>query len=221
MLKHRQKHQIAIAASGGVRLSSIWGENAIIFFMFVCLVAGIGIGYLLRGIMSPTKVVPATPSVTLPGAAKKAPLATLDSTVAPLEAALKAEPQNVKLLIELGNLYYDHHVYAKAIIHYQRALQLNPRDVRVRTDLGTAYVYSGRPKQAVAEYQQALAIDPRHFQTLFNLGVVYETGLKDPARAIATWQKLLEFYPQSPERSRVEKLIQSAKRGAGVPKTPR
>ena len=220
-MKHKQKHPVALAAPDGARLSSVVGERAIILFAFVCLVAGIGIGYLLRGIMSPTTMAPATPSITRPSASNEASPASLVSAAAPLEAALKADPQNAKLLIELGNLYYDHHVYSTATAYYQRALQLNPRDVNARTDLGTAYAYSGLPNQAVAEYQKALAIDPRHFRTLFNLGVVYETGIKDPARAIAAWQKLLKLYPQNPDRHRIVSLIQSAKREEGVPNTPR
>jgi cytochrome c-type biogenesis protein CcmH/NrfG len=220
-VKHKQKHQIAPATTDGTRLSSVMGERAMFLFLFVCLIAGIGIGYLLRGIMSPTTVAPTTPSVTMPRASNEALPASFDSAVEPLEATLKADPQNAKVLIELGNLYYDHHVYSTATAYYQRALQLNPRDVNVRTDLGTAYAYSGRPKQAVAEYDKALAINPRHFRTLFNLGVVYETGLEEPARAIAAWQKLLKLYPQDPSRNRIENLIQSAKRQEGAPAMPR
>lgn len=220
-MKHKQKHQNALATPEGTRLGSIVGERGLFLFMFVCLIAGIGIGYLLRGIMSPTTVVPATPSVTMPSASNEALPASFGSVVGPLNAALKANPRNAKVLIELGNLYYDHHLYSKATTYYLRALQLNPRDVNVRTDLGTAYAYSGNPKQAVAEYQKALANDPRHFRTLFNLGVVYETGLKDPARAVVAWQTLLKLYPQNPDRNRIESLIQSAKRTEGDPKMPR
>jgi cytochrome c-type biogenesis protein CcmH/NrfG len=219
-VKHKQRHQTAPVTSGG-RPGSALGGHAIILFMFICLAAGIGVGYLLRGVISPTTTEPATPSVTLPRAANPASQASFDSAVEPLKTALKADPQNSKLLIELGNLYYDHHVYSTATVYYQRALQLNPRDVNARTDLGTAYAYSGLPKQAVAEYQKALAIDSRHFRTLFNLGVVYETGLKDPARAIAAWQKLLKLYPRDPNRNRVEVLIQSAKREEEVSRTVR
>jgi cytochrome c-type biogenesis protein CcmH/NrfG len=219
-VKHKQRHQTAPVESGG-RPTPALGERAIFVFAFVCLTAGIGVGYLLRGITSPTTTAPATPSVTLPGVANEASQASFHSAVEPLEAALKADPKNAKLLIELGNLYYDHHVYSTATAYYQRALQINPRDVNARTDLGTAYAYSGLPKQAVAEYKKALAIDSRHFRTLFNLGVVYETGLKDPVRAVAAWEKLLKLYPRDPNRNRVESLIQSAEREEGSSKTPR
>jgi cytochrome c-type biogenesis protein CcmH/NrfG len=220
-VKRRQKHQIALTAPDGARPSSVVGDRATFIFVFICLVAGIGIGYLLRGIVSPSSKVPATLSATIPGASDKALPASFDSAAAPLEAALKTDPQNATLLIELGNLYYDHHVYSTATAYYQRALQVNPRDVNARTDLGTAYAYSGLPMRAVAEYQKALSIDPRHFRTLFNLGVVYETGVKDPTRAIAAWQKLLKLYPQNPDRNRIENLIQSAKREEEASRTVR
>ncbi len=220
-MKHNQRHQISIADPDGAAPGSALGERAVILFVFISLVAGIGIGYLLRGIMSPTTMSPSMPPVTQPGTSKEASSVSFDSEVEPLEAALKTDPQNAKILIELGNLYYDHRAYSTATAYYQRALKINPGDVNARTDLGTAYAYSGLPQQAVAEYQKALAIAPRHFRTLFNLGVVYDTGLKDPARAIATWQKLLKLYPRDPNRNQVESLIQSAKREVGGSATAR
>jgi cytochrome c-type biogenesis protein CcmH/NrfG len=220
-VKHKQRHQVAATASVGERPGPALGERPIFLFAFVCLAAGIAIGYMLRGIVSPGMVAPATRSIAPPAALTEAPQVSLDSAVEPVEAALKADPGNARLLIELGNIYYDHHVYSKAITYYQHALQFDPRNVNVRTDLGTAYVYAGLPKQAVTEYQQALAINPRHFQTLFNLGVAYDTGLKDPGRAISTWKTLLRLYPENPDRSRVERLIQSAKQEEDISKAVR
>lgn len=211
-LKRKNKHEIAPTAPGA-RQASALGERTMFLFVFVCLAVGIAMGYMLRGVMSPARPASATRPVTPPAAGSNAAsLAPLDSAAEPLEAALKTEPDNVELLIKLGNLYYDHHAYSTATAYYQRVLQLDPRNVNARTDLGTAYAYSGQPRQAVAEYQKALAIDPRHYRTLFNLGVIYESGIKDPAHAIAEWQKLLKLYPQSPDRNRIEQMIASAKR---------
>ncbi len=215
-MKHRSQHEAAAVVPGVRSRGSSLGERAVYLFALVCLIAGIAIGYLLRGITSQAPAsLPASPA-----AANQAPQASLDSIAEPVEAALKADPKNAKLLIQLGNLYYDHRAYTKAITYYQHALEVEPRNVSVRTDLGTAYVYSGLPKQAVAEYQKALAIDPRHLQALFNLGVVYETGLKDHSHAIAAWEKVLKFYPQNPERGRVESLIEKARSEQAASKTP-
>ncbi|HZT68273.1 MAG TPA: tetratricopeptide repeat protein [Terriglobia bacterium] len=192
-------------------LGAMAGERTMFVFVFVCITAGVALGYILRGVVSSDTTAPGTQSVSVPTALNQEPADVFYSAVAPLEEALKADPQNTQLLIKLGNLYYDHQIYSKAIVYYERALQFVPRYVNVRTDLGTAYARSGFPKQAIAEYQQALAIAPEHFQTLFNLGVVYETGLKNPARAIAVWQKLLKLYPRTPDRDRIEKMIESAK----------
>lgn len=206
--KGRQKEELAVHHTN---FATMAGERAMFVFVFVCIVAGVALGYILRGALFHESPPPETPSVSRPATVSGEPLAVFNSAVAPLEEALKADPKNPQLLIRLGNLYYDHQIYSKAIDYYERALQLVPRDVSVRTDLGTAYARSGFPRQAIAEYQQALAISPRHFQTLFNLGVVYDTGLKEPARAITIWQKLLKLYPATPDRNRIERLIESAK----------
>ena len=170
------------------------------------------LGYLIHGLAPPATSVPASARASdPPSRASNGSLPAIDEIGAPLEAALKSDPGNTDLLIQLGNLYSDHRVYLKAIQYYKRALKINPQNVKVRTDLGTAYWYSGFPDKAVSEYNQSLSIDPSHFQTLFNLGVVYEKGLKDYSRAISAWNKLLEFHPQSPDRNRVERMIESAR----------
>ena len=130
---------------------------------------------------------------------------------APLLAVLRVDPKNVESLVQLGNLYYDHHVYPQAIEYYARALELRPNDVNVRTDLGTAYWYSNLPQQAVKEYEKSLAINPSHPNTLFNLGIVRSQGLQDAAGAIVAWEKLLKTNPDYPEKQRVLDLITKAR----------
>jgi tetratricopeptide (TPR) repeat protein len=199
--------------------TATWTGREAYLLAVVCLLAGLAAGYLLRNSAAPSAVTAVDASA--PGAAQTAaspgsialPSVDLASAAAPLETALKADPRNPDLLIQLGNLYYDNHAFPQAIDSYERALRERPGDVNVRTDLGTAYWYSGQPERAVAEYQKSLASDPTHAQTLFNLGVVYEQGLKDHARAVATWEKLLKLYPQHPDKARILALIENAKQG--------
>jgi cytochrome c-type biogenesis protein CcmH/NrfG len=192
-----------------------WTAREAYLLAAVCLLVGVALGYLIRGSSAPPAVAPSATAATTPATAPVNPLVApgdLDSMAAPLKAALLKDPKNFGVLVELGNLYYDKHLFAPAIEYYGRALELHPKDVNVRTDLGTAYWYSGSPEKAVAEYKQSLAVDPGHSQTLFNMGVVYNDGLKDPADAIAVWEKLLRLHPDHPDRQRVLDMIEAAKK---------
>jgi len=128
-----------------------------------------------------------------------------------LLSALKVDPNNFNTLAQLGNLYYDHQVYPDAIEYYNRALAVRPNEVNVRTDLGTALWYSGFPEKAIAEYEKSLSVDPMHVNTLFNMGVVKLEGVKDPAGAITSFEKLLTTNPSPAQRAKAMELIARAK----------
>jgi cytochrome c-type biogenesis protein CcmH/NrfG len=202
--------------------SGMWSSREAYLLAMVCLLVGAALGYFFRGsaasIPSPAAQVgsmPAAPPSGMPAAGGPPPTAeALSSIAAPMLAALKADPKNADVLIQLGNLYYDHRVYPEAITYYLRALEVRPRDVNVRTDLGTAYWYSGDAKNAVAEYEKSMAVDPRHTATLMNMGIVKLNGLSDSKGAIAIWEKLLRDNPQFPEKQKVLDLIAQAKASA-------
>ncbi len=197
--------------------NATWTSREAYLLALVCLTFGLLVGYIFRGSAPvagplPTTVgasVPATGGPMNPGSMPTAE--SLQPLVAPLLAALKADPKNFDTLVQIGNLYYDHRIYPEAIEYYTRALELRPNDVNVRTDLGTAFWYGGFPEKAVAEYQKSLSVDPTHPNTLFNLGVVRAEGLKDPSGAIAAWEKLLKTHPEYPEKQRVLELIEKAR----------
>ncbi|MBI3670691.1 MAG: tetratricopeptide repeat protein, partial [Acidobacteria bacterium] len=155
-----------------------WTSREAYLLALVCLMLGLVVGYMFRGSAAVPGAVPVTTAgVTPPAGASPAPSApptaeSLQPLAAPLLAALKADPKNADTLVQLGNLYYDNHVYPQAIEYYTRALELRPNDPNVRTDLGTAFWYSGFAEKAVAEYQKSLAANPTHANTLFNVGVV-------------------------------------------------
>ena len=185
----------------------------------VCLLVGAALGYFFRGSAASVPAAPvqnaaapAMPPGGMPSASGPPPTAeALSSIAAPMLAALKADPKNAEVLIQLGNLYYDHRVYPEAISYYVRALKLRPKDVNVRTELGTAYWYTGDAHKAIAEYEKSLAVDPLHSATLMNMGIVKQNGLHDAKGAIAIWEKLLKDNPQFPDRQKVLDLIAEAK----------
>ena len=214
--KQNANHAPAAAPAPGT-----WTNREAYLLALTCLVVGILIGYLFHGSSAPvvTTAGQGTPAASAPGAPAPGGDPThsaeaLQPLAAPLLTALKAEPKNVKVLVQLGNLYYDNHVYPEAIQYYTKALELEPNDVNVRTDLGTSYWYSGFPDKAVAEYEQSLKVQPTHAQTMFNMGIVRMEGLKDAKGAIASWEKLLATNPGYPEKERVLALIAQAKQKA-------
>lgn len=108
---------------------------------------------------------------------------------------LEKEPDNVVLLISLGNAYFDVGMDPEAIKMYKKALQIYPDNVSVRTDLGTSYRRSGQTDKALDEYKKSLAIDSRHSITRYNVGVVYLWDKKDVDQAIKVWEELLRIDP--------------------------
>jgi tetratricopeptide (TPR) repeat protein len=203
--------------------SGLWTTREAYLLAMVCLFVGIVVGYLLRGSATPAQSTSAGGGA-MPGPAVSAPadtqqnqptqsLASLTPTVQPMLDALKADPKNFDVLVNLGNAYYDHKFYEEATKYYERALGVRPNDVNVRTDMGTAYYYIGQPQRAVQEFQKSLAVSPNHAQTLFNMGVVKSDGLHDNAGAIAAWEKLLKTNPDYPEKERVQQKIAQARAG--------
>jgi tetratricopeptide (TPR) repeat protein len=197
---------------------AMWSSREAYLLAALCLMFGLVLGYLFRGSAGLTASAPGSASAAAPAAmpanaAPRAPLTAeaLQPLAAPMLAAVKLDPKNFDALVQLGNLYFDHKVYPEAITWYGKALELRPNDVNVRTDRGTALWYTGDAKGAVADYEKSLRADPQHIQTQINLGVVRLNGLRDPAGAIAVWERLLKSRADFPERQHVLELVAQAK----------
>lgn len=196
----------------------------------ICLLVGIAGGWLIRGSQSPASVAAetATASAAAPAIAPGAQTPTpaqmqkmADTQAAPFIEKLKADPNNVGLLENIGNVYYDAQLFPIAIDYYQRALKLEPANTGVRTDMATAYWYTGNADTAIAEFQKSLSYEPNKANTLFNLGVVEWQGKMDIEKATAIWQKLLDTNPNYEGKDKVLELMAQAKKHSGVkPGTP-
>lgn len=175
----------------------------------IILMLGIGVGYLFRGSFSPgtsANLSSGNPAAaSAPSAASQLPF---DITIQPLLARLKNGPDNPDLLADIGDQYYDHRDYGKAVEYYERSLKLKPENVNVRTDMGTAIWYMGNPDGAIREYETALKYQPDYPQTLVNMGIVKWQGEHDRKAALELWQRLLMLNPYYPDRQKVEQLIQ-------------
>jgi len=108
---------------------------------------------------------------------------------------LKKEPNNLVVLISLGNAYFDMGMDVEAIHYYLQSLSIYPDNVTVRTDLGTSYRRIGQPDKALQQYHESLKVDPRHSTTRYNIGVVLLWDKKDVEGAIRVWKELLRIDP--------------------------
>jgi cytochrome c-type biogenesis protein CcmH/NrfG len=191
----------------------------------ICLIIGAAVGYLVRGSQS------AAPQTAQVAATQQAPndamhagmaanqmpspeqlRAMADKQAAPLLDKLKANPQDVETLAQIGNMYYDAQQYPVAVDYYGKALAIEPKNVSVRTDMGTAFLYMNDVDRAIQEFQTAIKDNPKHGQAMFNLGMAQWRGKGDMQGAVATWEKLLKTVPDFPERANVEQMITQAKK---------
>jgi len=122
-------------------------------------------------------------------------VADYEEAIRNFKELLKKEPDNVILLISLGNAYFDIGHDIEAVRVYKKALEIYPDNVAVRTDLGTAYRRIGQPDKALDEYRKSLTIDPRHSISRYNMGVVLLWDKKKMEEAIVVWEELLRIDP--------------------------
>jgi len=208
---------------GDTKTSGKWTSTQAYVLSVICLLVGVAVGYLARGSASvdPAAVqAQAPPGATVPqtgmppGTAQQPTPEQLrqmaDTQAQPLLAQLKSNPNNVSLLAQIGNIYYDAQQYPDAVKYYEDSLKLDPKATDVRTDMATAYHLMGQSDRAVQEYEQVLKIDGKHANALFNEGMVKWQDKMDLNGAIAAWKRLLETNPNYPQKDRVQKLIDEA-----------
>lgn len=161
-----------------------------------------------------------------------AEIAELEYRIAQLKDSLERNPDETYFLTQLGNAYYDlgriyqylnnepkwNESFAAAIEPYGKVLATNPENVNVRVDRAVAAFWSGNHSLAEDEFERSIEIDPNHLNAHYNYGVFLFFGLKNPAEAIARFEKVLELSPTDPQLiSAAELLIAQAKQELNNP----
>ncbi len=193
-----------------------WQAKQVYAMAFVCLMAGLVIGYLFRGSQSPApppqpvaKVQPpaAATNTQMPGLEEMKQMA--DKKAAPLLEKLKSDPNNADLLIQVGKIEAGTHQFKEAASYYGKALQVDPKNVAIRTEMASCMFYTGDVDGAISQLQVALHYNPKDANSLFNLGMIKWQGKQDSQGALAAWQELLKSNPQlTPDRkATVQKLM--------------
>jgi tetratricopeptide (TPR) repeat protein len=186
------------------RESVVFGLAGVFFGILVGWIIGSQQGGAPRT-ASPPAAERAAPS----GQSSAAPLD--ESRATTLAQAAARDPRDVRVRLELGNLYFDAERFEDAVRWYEQALVIEPRNVSASTDLGISYYYMNQPDRALQQFDRSLAIDPRHTKTLLNLGIVRAFGKDDLAGATEAWQRVVEYAPDTPEGKRAKQALDSVR----------
>lgn len=122
--------------------------------------------------------------------------------ISQLEEALRADPQNLEILISLGNNYYDIGKFEQAVKYYSKALEIDPKNVDVRVDMGSSYYSLKQYDKALEAFKMATEINPDHVNAWYNMGVVYKAK-GDVAGTRLAWERFLALKPKGAEADRV------------------
>ncbi len=112
-----------------------------------------------------------------------------------METLLADDPDNLDILVSLGNAYYDINEPQRSIEYYERALAIMPDAPHVLVDCGAMYRQLGQAEKAIELFRKAIEIDPQLPQAYFNLGAVLRMEQDDAVGAALAWKKYLELDP--------------------------
>jgi Tfp pilus assembly protein PilF len=178
-------------------------QNAFGWLLYAVLVigaAGAGVTGTLLWMGNRPASTPITPVVTpsTPPSANAVhePPVTLTAGMTTGQAALT-----------LGNWYFDHKAWPRAIEYYRGAIAQGEDNANVRTDLGSAYRFGGQPQKALEQYRLAQKQNPHHENSLFNQGGLYAFELKQPNKAVAAWRAYLKAFPRGQNAALARQLI--------------
>ena len=107
---------------------------------------------------------------------------------------LRAKPNNINALHNLGLICYQRADYDAAIRYIQKELQYNPTDADANNNMGLALEGEGQHDEAAGFYRRATQLNPTFSGAFYNLG----NALKDSGNideAIPCYQKALQLDP--------------------------
>ena len=138
------------------------------------MIVGLAVGYLTRGSggapagagIPPTKTEQANPHGKMPSLEEMKRMA--DKQAEPLLAQLKANPNSVPILVQIGDVYKSTHQFREAANYYEKSLAIDPKNVAVRTDMASCIFYSGDADRALAQLDQSLKYDSKRMRTRYS-----------------------------------------------------
>ncbi|MBN2412580.1 tetratricopeptide repeat protein [candidate division KSB1 bacterium] len=93
--------------------------------------------------------------------------------IAAKEEALTKNPEDTRLMFELGELYFKQVDYKNSIIKFSMFLEKTPDDVRALEYLGNSYQNSEQYKKAIDTYEKVLKLESDHTKVICEMAACY------------------------------------------------
>lgn len=122
----------------------------------------------------------------------------LAAQAAELEDMLARTPDDPRLMVALGNLYFDAGRWTEARLWYERAMEIESDDPNVITDLAVVYRNLKQPERSLELLDHALSVSPDHWQAVYNKVVVLHFDLHRHDEAVQALRRLQEIKRSDP-----------------------
>ncbi len=93
--------------------------------------------------------------------------------IAAKEDALIKNPEDTRLMFELGELYFKQVEYKNAIVKFSMFLEKNPDDVRALEYLGNSYQNNEEYKKAISIYEKVIKLQADHLKVISEMAACY------------------------------------------------
>ncbi len=111
-----------------------------------------------------------------------------------LQEALKEEPENLPLLVNLGDIYLERQLFEKALSYYHKAISLLPENPQLLFLIGSCYFSLGEYRIANSYYKRIPDPPP---EILYNIALAY-AFLGSYQDSIDTIHKILNVMDDNP-----------------------
>ncbi len=136
----------------------------------------------------------------------------VESKIATYQAILQKNPDSIKALVGLGDVYFDNRRYQEAITIFLKAAEVDSANVHVENDLGLLYLNTGDSDNALLRFQKALSIDPTHIDSLYYIGVIHQHK-GERAEAVKVFEQVLASNPPPQLARKVNQELAKIKGG--------
>ena len=118
--------------------------------------------------------------------------APVPDVIAAYDRAIALDSASTGALVNLGTIYFNARMFAKAEEYYRRAIEADPDYALAHFNLANLYDERGERSKALHHYITALTLNPRYADAHYNVALLYQTS-GETMKAVRHWQMYLKI----------------------------